>query len=126
MPLETARFRVGQTLIGALFNEPMRVETVAPAVRCHGHDPWRPQAYERRRRSRRTLHGHLGATTLDHVHAAMPLLSTSRCKCCPRLAQGPTQARPRFHSASQRADRVASESSDEKRLLHAMLLGVQR
>ncbi len=31
MTTATAPFRVGQTLIGPLFNEPMRVETVAPA-----------------------------------------------------------------------------------------------
>src|SRR6266404_1800212 len=31
MNTTTAPFRVGQTLIGPLFNEPMRVETVAPA-----------------------------------------------------------------------------------------------
>jgi superfamily II DNA or RNA helicase len=31
MPSTTDRFRVGQTLLGPLFNEPMRVETVAPA-----------------------------------------------------------------------------------------------
>src|SRR4051812_24396242 len=31
MTTTTAPFRVGQTLIGPLFNEPMRVETVSPA-----------------------------------------------------------------------------------------------
>jgi len=31
MPKTTEHFRVGQTLLGPLFNEPMRVETVAPA-----------------------------------------------------------------------------------------------
>lgn len=31
MPNTTDRFRVGQTLLGPLFNEPMRIETVAPA-----------------------------------------------------------------------------------------------
>ncbi len=31
MPSTTERFRVGQTLTGPFFNEPMRVETVAPA-----------------------------------------------------------------------------------------------
>jgi len=36
MTATTAPFRVGQTLIGPLFNEPMRVETVAPA----GESSW--------------------------------------------------------------------------------------
>lgn len=31
MPLSAIQFRVGQTLLGPLFNEPMRVETVTPA-----------------------------------------------------------------------------------------------
>ena len=85
----------------------------------------------RRRRSEanvsdESLHRHRGATTLDHVHAAMLLQSSGRANALRALLKSETEHGPDFLRLANALSALYPQGSDEKRLLDAMLLAVPR
>ena len=73
-----------------------------------------------------SLHKHLGATTLDHVHAAMLMQSAGRANALRALIQSETNRGPDFLRLANALSALYPRGSDEKRLLDAMLLAVPR
>ncbi len=73
-----------------------------------------------------SLHKHRGATTLDHVHAAMLLQSSGRANALRSLITSETERGPDFLRLANALSALYPQGSDEKRLLDAMLLGVPR
>jgi hypothetical protein len=73
-----------------------------------------------------SLHRHRGATTLDHVHAAMLLQSSGRANALRALLKAETERGPDFLRLANALSALYPKDSDEKRLLDAMLLAVPR
>ncbi len=73
-----------------------------------------------------SLHRHRGATTLDHVHAAMLLQSAGRANALRALLKSETERSPDFLRLANALSALYPQGSDEKRLLDAMLLAVPR
>jgi len=73
-----------------------------------------------------SLHRHHGATTLDHVHAAMLLQSAGRANALRTLLTAETERGPDFLRLANALSALYPKDSDEKRLLDAMLLAVPR
>ena len=73
-----------------------------------------------------SLHRHRGATTLDHVHAAMLLQSSGRANALRALLKSETERGPDFLRLANALSALYPQGSDEKRLLDAMLLAVPR
>ena len=73
-----------------------------------------------------SLHRHRGATTLDHVHAAMLLQSSGRANALRALLKAETERGPDFVRLANALSALYPQGSDEKRLLDAMLLAVPR
>ena len=73
-----------------------------------------------------SLHKHRGATTLDHVHAAMLLQSSGRANSLRALLKAETERGPDFLRLANALSALYPKDSDEKRLLDAMLLAVPR
>ena len=74
----------------------------------------------------RSLHQHRGATTLDHVHAAMLLQAAGRANALRALLKAETERGPDFLRLANALSALYPKGSDEKRLLDAMLLAVPR
>jgi len=73
-----------------------------------------------------SLHRHRGATTLDHVHAAMLLQSAGRANALRGLLKTETERAPDFLRLANALSALYPQGSDEKRLLDAMLLAFPR
>lgn len=73
-----------------------------------------------------SLQRHRGATTLDHVHAAMVLQSSGRANALRALLKSETERGPDFLRLANALSALYPTGSDEKRLLDAMLLAVPR
>ena len=73
-----------------------------------------------------SLRKHRGATTLDHVHAAMLLQSFGRANALRALLKTETERGPDFLRLANALSALYPQGSDEKRLLDAMLLAVPR
>ncbi len=73
-----------------------------------------------------SLRKHRGATTLDHVHAAMLLQSSGRANALRALLKTETERAPDFLRLANALSALYPQGSDEKRLLDAMLLAVPR
>lgn len=73
-----------------------------------------------------SLHRHRGATTLDHVHAAMLLQSSGRANALRALLKSEIERGPDFLRLANALSALYPQGSDEKRLLDAMLLAVPR
>ena len=73
-----------------------------------------------------SLHRHRGATTLDHVHAAMLLQSSGRANALRALLKSEIERGPDFLRLANALSALYPKDSDEKRLLDAMLLAVPR
>ena len=73
-----------------------------------------------------SLHKHRGATTLDHVHAAMLLQSSGRANALRALLKSESERGPDFLRLANALSALYPQGSDEKRLLDAMLLAVPR
>jgi hypothetical protein len=69
---------------------------------------------------------HRGATTLDHVHAAMLLQSSGRANALRALLKSEIERGPDFLRLANALSALYPKDSDEKRLLDAMLLAVPR
>ena len=67
-----------------------------------------------------------GATTLDHVHAAMLLQSSGRANALRALLKSEIERGPDFLRLANALSALYPTGSDEKRLLDAMLLAVPR
>jgi putative DNA methylase len=76
--------------------------------------------------SEESSHRHRGATTLDHVHAAMLLQSSGRANALRALLKSETERGPDFLRLANALSALYPPGSDEKRLLDAMLLAVPR
>lgn len=72
------------------------------------------------------LRRHRGATTLDHVHAAMLLQSSGRANALRTLLKSEIERGPDFLRLANALSALYPKDSDEKRLLDAMLLAVPR
>jgi putative DNA methylase len=72
------------------------------------------------------LRKHRGATTLDHVHAAMLMQSAGRANALRALFQSETNRGPDFLRLANALSALYPRVSDEKRLLDAMLFAVPR
>jgi hypothetical protein len=73
-----------------------------------------------------SLRKHRGATTLDHVHAAMLLQSSGRANALRALLKSEIERGPDFLRLANALSALYPKDSDEKRLLDAMLLAVPR
>ena len=73
-----------------------------------------------------SLHKHRGATTLDHVHAAMLLQSAGRANALQALLKAETERGPDFLRLANALSALYPQGTDEKRLVDAMLLAVRR
>ena len=73
-----------------------------------------------------SLHKHRGATTLDHVHAAMLMQSSGRANALRSLLKSEIERGPDFLRLANALSALYPTGSDEKRLLDAMLLAVPR
>lgn len=73
-----------------------------------------------------SLHRHRGATTLDHVHAAMLLQSAGRANALRALLKSEIERGPDSLRLANALSALYPKESDEKRLLDAMLLAVPR
>jgi putative DNA methylase len=73
-----------------------------------------------------SLHRHRGATTLDHVHAAMLLQSSGRANALRALLKSEVERGPDFLRLANALSALYPPGTDEKRLLDAMLLAVPR
>ena len=73
-----------------------------------------------------SLHRHRGATTLDHVHAAMLLQSSGRANALRALLKAETERGPDFLRLANALSALYPPGTDEKRLVDAMLLAVPR
>lgn len=73
-----------------------------------------------------SLRRHQGATTLDHVHAAMLLQSSGRANALRALLKSEIERGPDFLRLANALSALYPRDSDEKRLLDAMLLAVPR
>jgi len=73
-----------------------------------------------------SLQRHRGATTLDHVHAAMLLQPAGRANALRALITSQTQRGPDFLRLANALSALYPKDSGEKRLLDAMLLAVPR
>jgi hypothetical protein len=69
---------------------------------------------------------HRGATTLDHVHAAMLLQSSGRANALRALLKSEIERGPDFLRLANALSALYPPGSDEKRLVDAMLLAVPR
>jgi hypothetical protein len=89
-----------------------------------------PPVRSRRRRgttvSEESLQRHRGATTLDHVHAAMLLQSSGQANALRALIKAEIERGPDFLRLANALSALYPKDSDEKRLLDAMLLAVPR
>jgi adenine-specific DNA methylase len=118
-------------------------EAVADRLERHRSGPIQPTLFPmdeeppptpirgRRRRSGQavsdaSLRRHRGATTLDHVHAAMLLQSAGRANALRALLKAETERGPDFLRLANALSALYPKDSDEKRLLDAMLLAVPR
>ncbi len=73
-----------------------------------------------------SLRRHRGATTLDHVHAAMLLQASGRANALRGLLKSEIERGPDFLRLANALSALYPKDSDEKRLLDAMLLAVPR
>ena len=73
-----------------------------------------------------SLRGHRGATTLDHVHAAMLLQASGRANALRALLKSEIERGPDFLRLANALSALYPKESDEKRLLDAMRLAVPR
>jgi putative DNA methylase len=94
-------------------------------------EPTPPKLKGRKRKgganvSDESLHRHRGATTLDHVHAAMLLQSSGRANALRALLKSEIERGPDFLRLANALSALYPKDSDEKRLLDAMLLAVPR
>jgi putative DNA methylase len=94
-------------------------------------EPAAPTIRGRRRKttadvSDESLRKHRGATTLDHVHAAMLLQSSGRANALRALLKSETERGPDFLRLANALSALYPKDSDEKRLLDAMLLAMPR
>jgi putative DNA methylase len=94
-------------------------------------EPTAPKLKGRKRKSGaevsdESLRKHRGATTLDHVHAAMLLQSSGRANALRTLLKSEIERGPDFLRLANALSALYPKDSDEKRLLDAMLLAVPR
>jgi hypothetical protein len=73
-----------------------------------------------------SLQRHRGATTLDHVHAAMLLQASGRANALRALIKAEMDRGPDFLRLANALSALYPKDSEEKRLLDAMLLAVPR
>jgi putative DNA methylase len=73
-----------------------------------------------------SLRSHRGATTLDHVHAAMVLQSAGRANALQALLKDELARGPDFLRLANALSALYPHTCEEKRLLDAMLLGVPK
>lgn len=73
-----------------------------------------------------SLRRHRGATTLDHVHAAMLLQSSGRANALRALLKSEIERGPDFLRLANALSALYPKDSDEKRLLDAMLLAAPK
>jgi hypothetical protein len=90
-----------------------------------------PPVRGRRRRGNATvsdesLRPRRGATTMDHVHAAMLLQASGRANALRALLKAQVDRGPDFVRLANALSALYPKDSDEKRLLDAMLLAVPR
>ncbi|GIW84010.1 MAG: DNA methylase [Gemmataceae bacterium] len=122
-----------------LFGED-RAEAVADQLERHRTGPVQMSLFpeenaaaagrgKRKRRldlSDESLREHRGATTLDHVHAAMLLQSFGRANALRALLKAEMERGPDFLRLANALSALYPKDSEEKRLLDAMLLAVPR
>ncbi len=111
--------------------EKHRAGPIQPTLFPVDDDPPPTQIKGRKRKgganvSDESLHRHRGATTLDHVHAAMLLQSAGRANALRALLKAETERGPDFLRLANALSALYPQGSDEKRLLDAMLLAVPR
>jgi hypothetical protein len=95
------------------------------------NEPDPPTVRGRRRKSGgkisdESLRKHRGATTLDHVHAAMLLQASGRANALRALLKSEIERGPDFLRLANALSALYPIGSDEKRLVDAMLLAVPR
>jgi putative DNA methylase len=95
------------------------------------NEPAAPAVRGRRRKataniSDDSLRKHRGATTLDHIHAAMLLQASGRANALRALLKSETERGPDFLRLANALSALYPPGSDEKRLVDAMLLAVPR
>jgi putative DNA methylase len=98
------------------------------------NEPEEPRATPVRGRKRKggpnvsddSLRTQRGATTLDHVHAAMLMQSAGRANALRALLKTETERGPDFLRLANALSALYPTGSDEKRLLDAMLLAIPR
>lgn len=95
------------------------------------NEPEPPAVRGRRRKaasnvSDESLRKHRGATTLDHVHAAMLLQASGRANALRALLKAETERGPDFVRLANALSALYPKGSDEKRLVDAMLLAVPK
>jgi adenine-specific DNA methylase/REP element-mobilizing transposase RayT len=73
-----------------------------------------------------SLRRHRGATTLDHVHAAMLLQASGRANALRALLKSEIERGPEFLRLANALSALYPKDSDEKRLLDAMLLAAPK
>lgn len=111
--------------------EKHRAGAVQPFLFAEMNEPTAPKLKGRKRKgvanvSDESLHRHRGATTLDHVHAAMLLQSSGRANALRALLKSEVERGPDFLRLANALSALYPQGSDEKRLLDAMLLAVPR
>ncbi|MFL5330482.1 MAG: DUF1156 domain-containing protein [Gemmataceae bacterium] len=111
--------------------EKHRTGPIQPTLFPMGEEPQTVPVRGRRGRSGRSvsdesLRKHRGATTLDHVHAAMLLQSSGRSNALRALLKAEIERGPDFLRLANALSALYPKDSDEKRLLDAMLLAVPR
>jgi hypothetical protein len=111
--------------------EKYRVGPIQPTLFPVDDEPAPTPIKGRKRRggaeaSDESLRRHRGATTLDHVHAAMLLQSSGRANALRALLKSEIERGPDFLRLANALSVLYPKGSDEKRLLDAMLLAVPR
>jgi hypothetical protein len=104
---------------------------IQPTLFAEMNEPEAPAVRGRRRKGAsnvpdESLRKHRGATTLDHVHAAMLLQASGRANALRALLKAETERGPDFVRLANALSALYPKGSDEKRLVDAMLLAVPR
>jgi hypothetical protein len=104
---------------------------IQPTLFAEMNEPEPPAVRGRRRKaaanvSDESLRKHRGATTLDHVHAAMLLQASGRANALRALLKAETERGPDFVRLANALSALYPKGSDEKRLVDAMLLAVPK
>jgi hypothetical protein len=107
-------------------------QSVQPSLFSEENDPGAPVIRGGRRRkgstdvSDESLRRHRGATTLDHVHAAMLLQASGRANALRALLKSETDRGPDFLRLANALSALYPTGSEERRLVEAMLQAVPR